>query len=135
MTTALEVSGTPIAVPLSKLVLGHEAKNEANVRVVGRDEGIAELAASIDQVGLVLPPIVRKAPKEGEFVVIAGNRRVAALRTLRKKIGDDCAIPCILSNSTDAAGDLDISLSENSNRIALHPVDRFEAYRDLIEAG
>lgn len=59
-------------IPLTKLV-----PSPANVRKTGGNDGIEELAASIEAHGLLQNLQVRPGPK-GKFEVVAGMRRLAA---------------------------------------------------------
>lgn len=93
-----------------------------------------ELAASIAAPGLLQSLVVRKA-KKGKFAVVAGGRRLSALRLLADagKIEADYAVPChLLDGAADAA---EISLAENSVREPMHPADEFEAFRSLVDGG
>jgi hypothetical protein len=61
----------------------------------------------------------------GEYQVIAGNRRLAALRQIHRGSKDDPKISCEVRNVDDpTAGAL--SLSENFVREAMHPLDEAE---------
>jgi ParB family chromosome partitioning protein len=98
-----------------------KAKPEANRRLV----------ASIRAYGLLEPLIVRPMPDQtGEYQVIAGNRRLAALRQIHRGSKDDPKISCEMRNVDDpTAGAL--SLSENFVREAMHPLDEAEAFAKL----
>ena len=65
-------------IPLSKLI-----PSAANVRKTGATAGIAELAASIKAHGLLQNLQVRAADG-GKFEVVAGRRRLAALKRLAR---------------------------------------------------
>jgi ParB family chromosome partitioning protein len=106
-----------------------------NVRkTAGADTALAELAASIAAHGLLQPLVVR-AEKRGKFAVVAGCRRLEALRRLAAKgaLAQDAGIACSLmaaeANATEA------SLAENAVREQMHPADEFEAFRALIDDG
>lgn len=116
-------------IPLNKLVPW-----DGNVRKTGASEGIEELSASIAAHGLLQAPIVRKI-KGGKYAVVAGQRRLLALNRLVEKgtIAADKAIPCQLVAAEADAGE--ISLAENIVRVAMHPADQFEAFRDLVDRG
>lgn len=124
-----------IHVPLNRLDLA-----EANARRTGREEGLDELAASIAAHGLLHNlGVVRRHDAEGEptgrYDVIAGGRRLAALRLLseRRKIAKGAPIPCrVLETDGDATG---ASLAENVVRVAMHPADQFEAFARLHAEG
>lgn len=118
-----------VNVPLSKLVPW-----DGNVRRTGVTEGIVELAASIAAHGLLQTPVVPKA-KGGKYAVIAGQRRLLALRLLVEQgtIEADTQIACRLAAAKSDSGEL--SLAENVVRLAMHPADQFEAFRDLADRG
>lgn len=107
---------------------------DGNVRKTGVSEGIEELSASITAHGLLQAPIVRKI-KGGKYGVVAGQRRLLALKLLAEKgtIAADTAIPCQLVAADADTGE--ISLAENVVRVAMHPADQFEAFRDLVDRG
>ncbi len=118
-----------LSIPLNKLI-----RWDGNVRRTAVCEGIEELAASIAAHGLLQAPIIRKA-KGGKFAVVAGQRRLLALRLLAEKgaIAGDRDVPCQLVDAGADAGE--ISLAENVMRVAMHPADQFEAFRDLVDRG
>jgi ParB family chromosome partitioning protein len=115
-------------IPLNKLIL-----SPANVRKTGGGAGIEELAASIAAHGLLQNLQVRPAAK-GKFEVVAGGRRLAALKRLAagKQIGAKDEIACNVLDGDDAA---EISLAENVIRLPMHPADQFEAFHALSTAG
>jgi ParB family chromosome partitioning protein len=107
---------------------------KGNVRKTAVAEGLDELTASIRTNGILVPLIVQKGDK-GERKVIAGQRRLLALRALQKEgaIPADHPVPCVVVPAdADAA---EISLIENVVRQQMHPADQFEAFRDLIDRG
>ncbi|NTJ35870.1 ParB/RepB/Spo0J family partition protein [Agrobacterium rhizogenes] len=116
-------------IPLSKLV-----PSAANVRRVNSTAGISELADSIEAHGLIQNLTVRKAKKGDKFEVVAGARRLAALRLLVKEgiYNKLVEIPCKV---LDAESDAEISLAENTQRESMHVVDEILGYRQLTEAG
>ncbi|MQW85988.1 ParB/RepB/Spo0J family partition protein [Sinorhizobium saheli] len=116
------------AIPLNRLV-----PSAANVRRVNAAVGVSELADSIEAHGLIHNLTVRKA-KKGKYEVVAGSRRLAALRLLAKegRLAEDADIPC---NVRDAESDTELSLAENVQREAMHVVDEILSYRQLAENG
>lgn len=117
-------------IPLNKLVLW-----TGNARKTGVETGLDELAASIAAHGLLNPLTVRKAPK-GKYAVIAGQRRFRAMRKLVEAgtMTKAAAISCTI-RSDDEQDAAELSLAENVVRVAMHPADQFEAWRDLIDKG
>ena len=112
-------------IPLSRLV-----PSPANVRKAKTD--IAGLAASIMAHGLLQN--LQVCPNGETFEVVAGGRRLAALKFLakQKKIAADHGVACDVRERPDA---VEISLAENEMREAMHPADQFEAFKKLADDG
>lgn len=105
--------------------------SKANVRRTGKNDSVDELVASIRATGLRQNLNVR-ATEDGRYEVVAGGRRLRALKKLAKEgaIAKDAPIPCrVLEEGEDAA---EISLTENVVRVAMHPADQFEAFHALV---
>ncbi|HCF1728990.1 TPA: ParB N-terminal domain-containing protein [Pseudomonas aeruginosa] len=119
-----------ILVPLSRLVLRPTGRN---VRKTPR-MSIPELAASIQRVGLLQNLIVIAAADGEHYEVVAGGRRLAALKLLAKKrrISKEWEVPCLLVADSTART---ASLTENVQREAMHPADQFEAFAALVAEG
>ncbi|GFN29492.1 chromosome partitioning protein ParB [Achromobacter denitrificans] len=119
-----------ILVPLSRLVLRPTGRN---VRKTPR-MSIPELAASIQRVGLLQNLIVIASVDGEHYEVVAGGRRLAALKLLAKKhrIAKDWEVPCLqVADGTARTA----SLTENVQREAMHPADQFEAFAALVAEG
>ena len=127
---AADPSKHMILVPLSRLVLRPTGRN---VRKTPR-MSIPELAASIHRVGLLQNLIVIPASDGEHYEVVAGGRRLAALKLLAKKhrIAKDWEVPCLLVADGTART---ASLTENVQREAMHPADQFEAFAALVAEG
>ena len=124
---------TITTIPLSRLV-----PSKRNVRKTAAAQPIAQLAASIASHGLLHPPCVVPVEKNGaptgNYAVVAGSRRLAALKILAKAktIPGDHPVPCVVRTAAEAR---ETSLAENIVREAMHPADEMEAFRDLIDEG
>jgi ParB family chromosome partitioning protein len=90
------------------------------------DEAIQSLAASIAEVG-VLQPVVVRPGEEGGYVLIAGERRwrAAQIAGLRE-------IPALLRTSDERAA-LAEAVVENLQREDLTPLEEAAAYTQLLE--
>ncbi|KJR40619.1 stage 0 sporulation protein J [Candidatus Magnetoovum chiemensis] len=90
------------------------------------EKSLSNLAASISEKGIIQPIIVSRT-ENGEFLLIAGERRLkASLSAGLEKI------PCIVrDNEKDDA--LEISLIENIQRENLNPIETACAFQQLIE--
>lgn len=120
-----------ILVPLGHLLPRH---SKLNVRKTARRLSIPELAASISRVGLLQNLIVVLAADGEHYEVVAGDRRLTALKLLAKKkrVAADHDVPCLLVADASART---VSLAENILREAMHPADQFEAFAALVKEG
>ncbi|MGH7197287.1 MAG: ParB/RepB/Spo0J family partition protein [Candidatus Omnitrophota bacterium] len=89
-------------------------------------ERIQELANSIREKGVIQPVLVRAAG-EDRYELIAGERRLRAVKHLGLT-----EIPAIVRRVTDADL-LEMSLIENIQREELNPVEEAKAYRRLAQ--
>lgn len=91
-------------------------------------DGIKELAASIHANGLLQPILVRLLPHPPEtYEIVAGHRRFAAVQELGWE-----EINCQI---TRAENRLELALTENVMRQAMHPVDEYAAFAKLLAEG
>ena len=89
------------------------------------EAAIRELAESIRRYGLLSPLLVRRDAR-GEYALIAGERRLRALRLLGRETAD-----AILLDSGEEDSAL-IALIENLQREELHFLDEAEACRKIL---
>ena len=100
--------------------------NPNQARKVFDEEGLKALAASIRLYGVVQPILLRKLP-EGEYMLIAGERRWRAAR-----IAGLSKMPAILCALDDRA-QTEISLIENLQRQNLNPIEEAMGINFLME--
>ena len=95
----------------------------------------AEMKASIAAHGLLENLVVRSDGPNGDYAVVAGGRRLSALKALAADGALDAAhpVPCLIVDGSAASGEL--SLAENVIRIAMHPADQVIAFTKLAESG
>lgn len=117
-----------IRVPLAWL-----RPSKRNVRKTA-GQSIDALAESIARVGLLQNLTVIQARDGEHYEVVAGGRRLAALKLLSKsrRIPKDWAVPCLLVADASART---VSLTGNVQREAMHPADQFEAFAALVAEG
>ncbi|WP_345797194.1 ParB/RepB/Spo0J family partition protein [Castellaniella sp. MT123] len=134
--TTQEVQALEAAAPSQNMLLVPLSQLRPSKRNVRKTLGasITELAASIERVGLLQNLTVILASDGEHYEVVAGGRRLAALKLLAKKrrIAKDYAVPCLLVADASART---ASLTENVQREAMHPADQFEAFAALIAEG
>ena len=119
-----------ILVPLSQLL---PRRSKRNARKTPR-LSIPELAASIARIGLLQNLVVILTADGEQYEVVAGDRRLTALKLLAKKkrIAADFEVPCLrVADGTARTA----SLTENVQREAMHPADQFEAFAALVAEG
>ncbi|PYD60550.1 ParB/RepB/Spo0J family partition protein [Gluconacetobacter entanii] len=124
-------------IPFNRLVL-----SQSNVRRVKSGLSIEELAHDIERRGLlqslnVRPVLDGEGAETGTYEVPAGGRRFRALELLvkQKKLAKTASVPCVVREAGSAILAEDDSLAENVQRVALHPLDQFRAFRDMLEKG
>jgi ParB family transcriptional regulator, chromosome partitioning protein len=121
------MSGIIDDINISQIKEGHNPRKQ--VVVV---PGVEELAASIQQKGLLQPilvrPIVEEEEEEGQgyFEIIAGNRRFHACKTLGWN-----KIACHIIELDDKQA-FEVSLIENLQRKTLGPLDEASAFKAYV---
>lgn len=89
---------------------------------------ISDLVANIKAHGIIQPITVRRT-EEWRFVVVAGNRRLAALKEL------GMVVPAIEMDFATEKESLEVSVSENIVRSQMTPVDEAKAVASLFRRG
>jgi ParB family chromosome partitioning protein len=84
---------------------------------------LAELAASIEEKGVLQPILVQRVP--GGYELVAGERRLRASRLAGLK-----KVPVLLKK-LGSNEKLELALVENIQREDLNPIEEAQAYRDL----
>ena len=102
------------------------APNPKQPRTQFDDEALASLAASIREVGILQPLVVRRTA-DSRFELIAGERRLRAA-----KAAGLATVPVVLRDSEDADL-LREALIENIHREDLNPIEQAEAFKALLE--
>ncbi len=116
------------SVGFAEVELSEIAPNPQQPRVHFDDDALGELAASITEVGVLQPIVVRPGDPEGTYVLIAGERRLraAAIAGLR-------SIPAVIRSVESDERYLSEALIENVQRKDLSPLEEAAAYRNLLE--
>ncbi len=133
-----EVEGAPTpgtapiaheAGPLRRVPVDSIRPNQFQPRKDFNDESLHTLAASLKELGVLQPLIVR--PIEGEpehYELIAGERRwrAASLANLE-------TVPVLLQVDVNDRLSLEQAVVENLHRVDLHPLEEAAAYQQLID--
>lgn len=116
-----QAAGVPLEIPV-----GDVAANPQQPRTVFDEEPLESLAASIREVGVLQPIVVRRTPS-GSYELIAGERRLRAA----KRAGL-ATIPAVIRES-DEKESLREALIENIHREDLNPIELAESFHTLLD--
>ena len=122
--TSVEVGDQP---RLEELPIGSIVPNPHQPRVHFDEESLSELAASVREIGVLQPVLVRPGEQEGTFELVAGERRWRAARRAGLAV-----IPAIV-RTTDDLGSVERALVENLHRQDLTALEEASAYQQLVE--
>jgi ParB family transcriptional regulator, chromosome partitioning protein len=119
----------PEGLELMELPLDAIRPNPLQPRTHFDEAALAELAASIREVGILQPILVRPLPgHDDSFELVAGERRWRSAR----RAGLD-VIPAIVQERTTDLHALEVALIENLQRTDLNPLEEAAAYQQLID--
>lgn len=119
---AADPAGPPSSVPLDAI-----DPNPRQPRKSFDDAALDELAASIEELGVLQPLLIRAAA--GRWELIAGERRLRAARKAGLR-----EIPVIVVD-TDDRGSMERALVENIHRADLNPIEEAAALEQLLDDG
>ena len=109
------------------LPVGQIVANPRQPRSKIDDESLEELAASIREHGILQPLIVTSDPQGGQYVLVAGERRLKAAQLAGLQ-----QVPVLIRQVTDQER-LELALIENVQRADLTPLETAEAFFQLSE--
>ncbi|MGH9301266.1 MAG: ParB/RepB/Spo0J family partition protein [Acidimicrobiales bacterium] len=114
---------------LKEIPISDLRPNSLQPRVHFDEEAMASLAASIKELGILQPVLVRESQgaPPGTYELIAGERRWRAAR----RVGLT-TIPALVQTATDVSS-LEQAVVENLHRQDLNPLEEAAAYQQLIE--
>ncbi|WP_164885776.1 ParB/RepB/Spo0J family partition protein [Paenirhodobacter populi] len=122
-----DTSDDLVSMPLAKLYL-----SPMNPRQNASDEGIAALASSIEQLGLI-QPLAGMMDADGRCEIVAGGRRLRALAIAVASRPELAMVPVkVTGDRSIAAG---WAAAENVMREAMNPVQEIEAFKKMRDAG
>ena len=124
-------------IPFNRLVL-----SQSNVRRLKAGVSVEDLAEDIARRGLLQslngrPVLDAEGAETGQFEIPAGGRRFRALERLvkQKRLSKTAPIPCIVRDPETEVSAAEDSLAENVQRVSLHPLDQFRAFKALRDQG
>jgi ParB family chromosome partitioning protein len=123
--TSLTVGGNEVA-QQNEVSVDSISPNPKQPRTVFNEEAMAELVASIKEIGILQPPVVRQT-SPGRYELIMGERRFRAA-----KLAGLRSIPVIIRQTADNEL-LREALIENIHRSQLNPLEEAAAYTQLLQ--
>jgi len=136
---SLQAIPSAVLIPIERIT-----GNPDNPRQKMSEQALHDLAASIAERGLLQPLVVRRAAnRPGDYVVIAGSRRLLAARLVSGDPNDEvrarvAQLPCVVKDVTDRDAFAD-ALLENLARADLSRAEMMEAvlrlHRDYEWSG
>jgi ParB family chromosome partitioning protein len=119
----------PSSSPLRQVPVTSIRPNQFQPRKTFNDESLKTLAASIAELGVLQPIIVR--PVEGEpekYELIAGERRWRAATIAELEF-----VPVLLQDDVNDRLSLEQAVVENLHRVDLHALEEAAAYQQLVD--
>lgn len=123
--TSLTVGGNEVA-QQNEVSIDSISPNPKQPRTVFNEEAMSELVASIKEIGILQPPVVRQI-SPGRYELIMGERRFRAA-----KLAGLRSIPVIIRQTPDNEL-LREALIENIHRSQLNPLEEAAAYTQLLQ--
>ena len=123
--TSLTVGGNEVA-QQNEVSIDSISPNPKQPRTVFNEEAMAELVASIKEIGILQPPVVRQT-SPGRYELIMGERRFRAA-----KLAGLRSIPVIIRQTPDNEL-LREAIIENIHRSQLNPLEEAAAYTQLLQ--
>lgn len=111
---------------LLEIPVGDLSTNPNQPRLHFDEEALAELSASIREIGVLQPLLVRALP-DGNYQIIAGERRWRAAQRAGL-----ATVPAVVK-TTDDMSSVEQALVENLHRQDLLPLEEAAAYQQLID--
>jgi ParB family chromosome partitioning protein len=112
-----------ISVPIDRV-----NPNPDQPRQLFDDQAMEALAASIREVGILQPIVVRPVDADGNYTLVAGERRCRAAR-----MAGLSELPAIIRADGGTATNLTEALIENVQREDLGPLEEAAGYKQLLE--
>jgi len=119
----------PSSSPLRMVSVDSIRPNQFQPRKTFNDESLKTLAASVAELGVLQPIIVR--PVEGEpdkYELIAGERRWRAAGIAELEF-----VPVLLQDDVNDRLSLEQAVVENLHRVDLHALEEAAAYQQLVD--
>jgi len=115
-------------IPISDLKISRH-----NMRHGGKAPDVSDILPSIRENGVQQSMLVRKEGKG--YGVVAGRRRLCALRIIAKETGKTLKAPCGILEDGDNSAAIEASIIENIARLPATEMEQYEAFGRLKKSG
>jgi len=129
-TTSSDVSTEALpSGPLRMVPVDSIRPNQFQPRKTFNDDSLKTLAASVQELGVLQPIIVRPVDGEpGKYELIAGERRWRAAAIAKLEL-----VPVLLQDDVNDRLSLEQAVVENLHRVDLHALEEAAAYQQLVD--
>src|ERR1700691_1377383 len=119
----------PSTSPLRQVPVTSIRPNQFQPRKTFNDDSLKTLAASLQELGVLQPIIVRPVEGEsGKYELIAGERRWRAATIAGLEV-----VPVLLQDDVNDRLSLEQAVVENLHRVDLHALEEAAAYQQLVD--
>lgn len=125
--TSDQINGNVCGESVVEIDITEIRENPFQPRKIFDDAAISSLAESIKEHGILQPLLVQR-DSDGNFTLIAGERRLRAARCAHIK-----KVPCIVKTGFTKDKLLEVAILENIQREDLNVIEEAESYKRLIE--
>ena len=118
---------------LKEIPIGQLKISRSNMRHGGKAPDVSDILPSIRENGVQQSMLVRKEGKS--YGVVAGRRRLFALRIVAKETGKTLKAPCGILEDGDNSAAIEASIIENIARLPATEMEQYEAFGRLKKSG
>jgi len=118
---------------LKEIPIGQLKVSRSNMRCGGKAPDVSDILQSIRENGVQQSMLVRKEGKS--YGVVAGRRRLFALRIVSKETGKKLKAPCGILEDGDNSAAIEASIIENIARLPATEMEQYEAFGRLKKSG
>ena len=118
---------------LKEIPIGQLKISRSNMRHGGKAPDVSDILPSIRENGVQQSMLVRKEGKS--YGVVAGRRRLFALRIVAKETGKKLKAPCGILEDGDNSAAIEASIIENIARLPATEMEQYEAFGRLKKSG
>jgi ParB family transcriptional regulator, chromosome partitioning protein len=109
--------------------------SKTNMRHSRKAPDVSDILPTIRKRGVIQTLLVRACQTEGDFEIVAGERRVHAAQLVAAETGEAEPLPCRILAAGDDAAAIEASMIENLARLDADEVTQWETFTRLVKEG